>query len=107
MAVDSGVSKSVAVNFKRFTPLRVKDDRQAFRDKSSLQDVEAPMLHRPSRTSIASDKNLRYQNVFDAVDRFGGQSTKAGDGGTCATFRLADPVGVRVTLLGLPETAVR
>ena len=60
----------------------------------------------PSRMPIAFGDDLGDEEVFEAVNRSGGQSIRVGNGETYAMFRLADPGAVRDTLRGWLESAV-
>lgn len=92
----------VAAHSEGFTLHRVKLKTAAEilpDNVSKRQAVEALMTQWPSRTPIAFGDDLGDEDVFEAVNRLGGQSIKVGDGDTCAMFRLAGPGEVRDTLL--------
>jgi trehalose 6-phosphate phosphatase len=98
----------VAAHFDGFTLHRAKLKTAAEilpENVSKRRAAEALVQRWPARMPIAFGDDLGDEDVFEAVNRSGGQSIRVGDGETCAMFRLSDPAAVRDTLRGWLERA--
>jgi len=109
MAEALNFMECIAAHFDGFMLHRVKLKMAAEilpENVSKRRAVEVLMQQWPSRMPIAFGDDLGDEEVFEAVNRSGGQSIRVGNGETYAMFRLADPGAVRDTLRGWLESAV-